>query len=436
MSILQRAVPMADLRATIRLALPLIAGQLAIFGQHLIDVMLAGHLGTQVLGAVAVGTNIWSLPVMATVGMMMAMPPSVAQLDGAGRRGETAALFRQSVWLAIMLGAVLQQVAWWGGPMLAGMIGLEPALVAEVVAFLRPISFEAPALGLFCACRGLTDGLGWPRVSLGFGMLGLVLLLPVAWMLMYGKFGLPALGAQGSGLATALVVWVQALAYLAYVRFSPRTRALGWGRGHRGPDWLVIGALLHLGVPMSISVLLEVGLFSAVALVIGGFGAAAIGAHQIALSVAGATFMVPLGLSMAITVRVGNAVGRGDPRGVRRAGLVGIGLAGITQSLACLLMLLMPRNIASLYTADPALLDGAVALLFLAALFQLSDGIQVASAGALRGLKDTRMPMVITLVAYWGAGMPLGWLLCFTTGLGVRGMWMGLVAGLSCAAVL
>lgn len=434
--IVRRAVVLQDLRETLVLALPLIAGQLALFGQHVVDVVLAGHLGARVLGVVAIGTNAWGIAVMAVVGVMMALPPGVAQLDGAGRRGEVVGLFRQAIWLALGVGVVMQQVAFWGGPMVVHAIGTEPGLAAETASFIRIISFAAPAVALFCACRGLTDGVSMPRVSLGFGLLGLVVLTPLGWAMMYGRLGFPAMGAEGCALANLITMWIAALSYLGYVRFSRQTRDLGWRRGGVRPDPAAILGLLRLGVPMSVSLVLEAGVFGAVALMIISFGEIAVGSHQIAMSVAALSFMVPLGLAMAVTVRVGNAVGRGDPVGMRRAGLVGVGTALVTQSVPCALMLTIPTTIAGLYTSDPALVAGAASLLALAALFQLSDGVQVASAGALRGLKDTRIPMFIAALSYWGVGMPTGWLLAFPGGFGVPGMWMGLIAGLTCAAVL
>ena len=430
------AAPLQEARALLRLALPLVAGQLSGIGLQVVDNVLAGHLGPRVLGATAVGGNVFSLALMAIIGVMMALPPSVAQLDGAGRRQEVGPLFRQALYLALTLGVLLQQAVWWGGPALVAASGVDPGIGADAGAFLRAISLGLPALGLFVACRGLSDGLSLPRPGMIFGVLGLVLLAPVGYVLMYGRLGWPALGAVGSGIATALVLWLEAAGFALYVRASPRYRALGWERGRRGPDLAAILGLLRLGAPIAVSVLLEVGLFSAAGLLIAGFGAVAAASHQLALNVAAVAFMVPLGLAMAITVRVGLAAGRGDDAGVRRAGLVGIGLTLLTQTASCAAMAGLPHAIISFYTRDAAVTAGAVTLLGFAALFQFSDGIQVAANGALRGLKDVQVPMLITAFSYWGAGMPVGWLLARPAGLRAPGMWIGLIVGLSCAAAL
>jgi MATE family multidrug resistance protein len=422
--------------ATLCLALPLVAGQLAQMAGGVVEVMLAGHLNAEVLGAVAVGNSVWMLPLMTLVGVMMAVSPSVAQLDGARRRGETPALFVQAAWIAVVLGTALGAAVFCAGPALADLAGIDPALHAGVRGFLRAVGPGAPAVGLFLACRGLCDGLSRTRVSMGFALLGLAVLAPLGWVLMYGRLGFPPLGAAGAGVATAAMCWVQSLALLAWLRLSPATAGLGWVGLRLRPDPAVLGALLRLGVPMAVSVLLEVGMFSTAALLIARFGPAAVAGHQIAMNVASLCFMVPLGLGMAITVRVGNAVGRADPAGVRRAVTAGLALVLVTQAVSCGLLLGLPRAIAGLYTTDPAVLGAAAGLLLLAAIFQFSDGIQVAAAGALRGLKDTRVPMLITAISYWGVGMPAGLYFAFGAGLRTPGLWIGLIAGLTVAAGL
>jgi multidrug resistance protein, MATE family len=244
------------------------------------------------------------------------------------------------------------------------------------------------------------------------------------------------MGAVGSGVTSAVVCWLQLGAFLSFMRLSPRYRGLGWRAGRRGPDLGAIGGLLKLGVPMAFSVLMEAGLFTAASLGISRFGDAAVASHQVALSIASVCFMVPLGLAMAVTVRVGNAVGRRDPAGVRRAGKAGLCITLATQTVSCAAMLAVPGAIVGLYTTDPLVVPGAVALLYMAAMFQFADGIQVVCNGALRGLKDARLPMLITGFAYWGVGLPVGLFLSFAMGHRAMGMWAGLVAGLSVAALL
>eukprot|EP01037_Dinobryon_pediforme_P005514 gene5514-5568_t len=425
-----------ELSIMLRLARPLVAGQVLLFGSNVVDTLLAGHLSAEVLGSVAVAGSIWSIPLMILQGLMFTVPAKVSQLIGANRRPEVGVVFRQALYLAFFVGVVLAGALWVLAEPIAVALQLQPELRSGVIAFLHALAPGIPALGLFMACRGFSDGLSRTGPAMWFGLLSIVLLLPLGYTLMYGALGIEGRGAGGSGLATAIVLWVEALVFMAYLSRARAYRGIGWERGAMGPDFGEIGGLLRLGVPMAASVVLETSLFSAASFSIAQFGAAAVAAHQIALNVAALSFMVPLGLAGAITVRVGDAAGAGDGARARRAGFLGVALVVATQSVSCLVMLLLPHTIAGLYSIDPQVQAGTVALLMFAAMFQLSDGIQVAANGALRGLHDTRVPALITLVAYWGIGMPVGVLLAFQAGLAARGMWLGLVAGLTVAAVL
>ncbi|SFR92411.1 multidrug resistance protein, MATE family [Dyella sp. OK004] len=424
-----------EIGATVRLALPLIAAQLAAVGTNVVDAVLAGHYSAHVLGAVAVGASIWALAIVSGIGMMMAVPPSVSQLDGAGRRHEVGAVFRQALWLAVGMGVLLWAGVRHAAPLI-DLIGVAPGLRADVVEFLHAISWGAPALTTYFALRGLSEGLSMTRPSMYFSLGGLAVLAPLGYVLMFGKFGLEPQGARGCGIATALVLWMEMLGFAFYVSRHPNYRGLNLGERFDLPSPHRIRELMSVGLPMAVTLLAEGGLFVAVALALGTLGEDVVASHQVALNIASFFFMIPLGLAMAITVRVGNAVGRGDAAGVRYAGFCGIGLTLVTQLVSAGLMLSLPHVIASLYTRDATVIALATQLIVLAGIFQFSDGIQVASNGALRGLKDTRAPMAMTLFAYWVIGMPVGWWLAFRHGLGARGMWMGLVAGLSVAAVL
>jgi MATE family multidrug resistance protein len=424
-----------EFREIFVLALPLILGQLSSIGMNVVDTLLAGHLNAHTLAAVAVGASLWSLAIVAAIGVMMAVPPSVAQLAGAGRHERIGPLFRQTLWLALALGLALFVLIRHAATLLHA-IGIEPGIAADTQKFLHAIAWGAPALTGYFALRGLSEGISLTRPTMYFGALGLLLLAPLGYVLMYGKLGFPQRGAQGSGMATAIVLWLQFFAFAIYLGVRRHYRYIAPFAHFEWPDWHAMLGLLRLGVPMGVSILMEAGLFVATALLIGSMGATVVAAHQVAINVASVAFMLPLGVAMATTIRVGNAVGRGDGAGVRYAGYAGITATLSTQAFSSLLMALLPLTIAKLYTDDAAVAATAAQLLLLAAIFQFADGIQVTANGALRGLKDTTVPMIITALAYWGVGMPIGYLLGFHHGYGARGMWMGLIAGLTAAAVL
>ena len=424
-----------ELTETLVLALPLIVSQLSAVGMNAIDAILAGHHGAETLGAVAIGASIWSLALVVAIGVTMAVPPSVAQLNGAGRREAIGPLFRQSLWLAFGLGLLL----WLGiraSIPLVRVIGIDPVLIDDVAGFLRAVSWGAPALAVFFTLRGMSAGIGITRPTMYFSLMALLVLGPIAYVLLYGGYGLPAFGATGIGAATAIVLWLETIGFALYMLLHRDFADLHLVARFERPNWHAIGELLRIGVPMGVTVLMEAGLFIATTLTIGTLGADTVASHQVALNVASLFFMIPLGIAMATTVRVGHAVGRDDPVGVRNAGCAGIGLTFATQTVSGAIMLLLPATIAAMYSNDATVIALAAQLMVLAALFQFPDGIQVAANGALRGLKDTRIPMFITTFAYWGVGMPVGWWLAFPHGMGARGMWVGLIAGLGVAAVL
>jgi MATE family multidrug resistance protein len=425
-----------ELRDTAVLAAPLILGQLSSIGMNVIDTLLAGHLNAHTLAAVAVGANVWALAIVTAIGVMMALPPTVAQLAGAGDRARCGVVFRQALWLAALLGVALLLAVRYGSPYLLAAVGVDQGIAADTVKFLRAIAWGAPALTTYFALRGLSEGLALTRPTMYFGLFGLALLAPIGYMLMYGRFGFPALGAQGSGLATATVLWLQVAAFASYLARRSKYAEVAPFARFDAPDWREIGALLRLGVPMGVAILMESTLFVCTALLLATLGEVTVASHQVAINVASVTFMVPLGLAMATTVRVGHGVGRGELAAARMAGLAGVGLSLATQLVSASVMALFALAIAHAYTDDMRVVALASQLLVLAAIFQLSDGIQVTANGALRGIKDTTVPMLITALAYWGIGMPVGYWLAFHAGYGAAGMWIGLAAGLTAAAVL
>ena len=420
-----------EMRASAVLAAPLVLGQLAAMAMGIVDTVLAGWHGPVTLAAVGVGSAMWTVAILVSIGVLMAIPPSVAQLNGAGRRAEIGPLFRQSVWLAAGLGVGLFALVRCG-PAALDAIGVSAETRPAAAAFLRAISWGAPALVLQMALRNLSEGIGWTRPTMIFGLGGLVLLAPLGWWLMFSR----GLGAAGLGYATAIVLWAQALGFYGYLRLDPHYRDLGLFARFDPPHWPPIRALLALGLPMGVSIFMEGSLFVVTALLIARLGTVQIAAHQIAVLVASLTFMVPLGVAMATTVRVGHAAGAGDASAVRWAGAAGYALAGIAQLGAVALMLSGGAWLAGLVTRDAAIAALATTLLGYAAVFQIPDGAQALSNGALRGLKDTRVPMAITVLAYWGVGLPLGAWLGLGRGLGAPGLWIGLICGLSVAATL
>ena len=420
---------------TLRLAGPLILGQVASVAMGFVDTIMAGRLSAAALAAVALGGALWSGVILFIMGTLMAVPAFVSQLDGAGRRREVGPLIHQVIWIALGL-ATLGIIALSSmGPVLV-WLDVEPSLRPVTMAYTTALCFGMPALCLYLVLRYLSEGLSLTRPTMYFGLLALAVNVPANYVLMYGKLGFPALGAVGCGIATTVVLWVQMLGLLWFVRSRPAYRRTRLFRALRPPNWLKIRELLQVGLPVGVAIFVEGSLFVSVALLMGSLGTTTVAGHQVAINFSALAFMIPLGLGLAASVRVGNAVGRQDQAEVRFRGWVAIGLVLGTQVISATIMFLFPGAIARVYSNDGEVIAVAVSLLYLAAIFQLPDGLQAAASGVLRGMKDTRGPMLITIVAYWFVGLPLGWWLGFSAGYGAPGLWMGMIAGLSVAAVL
>ena len=424
-----------EIRRTLLLAGPLIVGQLTSFGMNFVDTVMAGRLGRIDLGAIAIGSSIWAAGLLFILGVLMSVSPAVSQLDGAGRRAQAGEVTRQALWIALALAGlmwlVMRNTGW-----IMDVLELDARVASLALGYLKAMSWGAPALTGMLALRYFSEGTGLTRPTMYIGLMGIACNIPLNYVLMFGKLGFPAMGAVGCGWATAIVFWLQLLALAGYIATRPHYRPFGLYARWSRPNPREIRGLLAVGLPIGLMIFFEGSLFVGAALLIGTLGALPIASHQVAINFASMSFMIPVGLSGAITVRVGNAMGRRDFHGARVAGLVGIGIAGVFGACSATIMFLFPEAIARIYTAEREVIELAASLILLAAIFQVSDGLQVAAAGALRGLKDTRIPMLYSILAYWLVGMSLGWWLTFPQKWGPAGMWTGLIAGLSVAAVL
>ena len=421
--------------AILKLGGPLIAAQVAQVSIGFVDTVMAGNLSADALAAVAVGSNIWFLGVFVCMGLLMSVSPSVAQLFGAGRYEDIGPCVRQGLWLAVAASFLGMAVFRLAGPLFA-WLHIVPEIVPTALAFLHAISWGLPAMCIYQVLRSFSEGVSMTKPVMYTSLFALAGCTAGDYILMYGKLGMPKLGAVGSGVASAIVLWLMAAFMAAYIYFKRDYQKYGAFSRFDWPQRKPLLALLRLGMPISVSLLMEGGFFGAVALLMGSIGTTIVGGHQIAINFASMTFMVPLGVAMAVTVRVGHAIGRGEPDAARLSGFVGVSLAAAFMTFSALMLFTVPDVIAGLYTRDPEVMKTAVMLLSMAGIFQIFDGLQVAASGALRGLKDTKIPMLITAFAYWGIGMPLGYLLGITWDGGPRALWIGFICGLAVAAVL
>lgn len=429
---------LAEARANLRLAAPLIAAQLSFVGMHTVDTIMAGQLGGTALAAVSVGTNVWFLSFIVFMGLFMAVSPIVAQRVGAGRfAAETGGFLRNSLLLAVVLGAVWTLLVNLIAAPVIDRLGLSADTATLAKAYLRAIAWGAIPFCLCFALRNGCEGVGVTRVPLFAGLTALSLNIVVNLPLMYGAFGWPGLGAVGTAWGTVIAITGMLGIYLLAYRYEPTLAALRLF-AHR-PRWSPdLGEIFRLGAPIALTVVAEAWLFNLGGLLMARFGDAVVAAHQIAITFSSLVFMVPLSIGLATTIRVGQFVGAREAAGAARAGRAGIGLGALFATLSATLMVLAPTLIVGLYTDVPDVPDvAALAARFLglAALFQIFDCVQATANGALRGYKDTRIPMLVTVLAYWGVGLPVAAALAFATPVGPAGVWYGFIAGLAAAAL-
>lgn len=428
-----------ELRTLLALATPIIIAQLAYTAVGFVDTVMSGRYSARDLAAVALGNSIWVPVFLLMTGILLATTPKVAQRFGAGQHAEIGPLVRQALWLALAVGTLAGGLL-WNAEFVLHLMKVDADLIEPTMGYLHGVAFGMPCVALFHVLRCYSDGLGRTRPAMVVGLLGLLANIPLNYVLIYGKLGLSPLGSTGCGWATALAMLFMLLGMLWWIRRAPAYAATTPLQRFEGPDWTLIKRLLGIGLPIGIAVFAESSIFAVIALLIGGLGATVVAGHQIALNFASLVFMIPYSIGMAATVRVGQALGRGDPREARFAAGVSIVTALAYACLSATGMLLMLEPIARIYSSAPEVIEVAVALIIYAALFQFSDAIQVTAAGALRGYQDTRATMILTLFAYWGIGLPVGYLLGLTDLLGAAsgpaGLWQGLIVGLTCAALM
>jgi MATE family multidrug resistance protein len=430
----------AHMRATLALGVPLVGAQLAQMAINTTDVILVGWLGTTELASVVLATQMFFLVFIFGTGFTSAVVPMVAQALGHGDTRSVRRTVRMGLWIALAFGVLTAPLLWFSAPILLAL-GQQPDVAANAQSYLRIAQWGIfPALGLM-ALRSFVTGLEKGGIVLYVTIVMFLINAGVAYLLVFGHFGAPNMGLHGAAIASVAANLFGFVAALLYVESQPKMRAYEIFVRFWRPDWSMVREIVVLGLPISFTILAETSLFSAASLLMGIIGKLELAAHGIALQLAAIAFMIPLGLSQVATVRVGLANGRGDLLGVKRAAIAVLVVSVLFTTIGSVLYATMPRFFGNLFLdirkEDAAtVLELAVPLIVIAGAFQLVDGLQVVGASLLRGLKDTRVPMVLALIAYWPIGFSCAWVFAFPLGFRGEGVWFGFVTGLAAAAVL
>ncbi len=423
-----------ECKQTLKLAFPMMIGQLSQMLLGLADTLMVGRLGVTDLAALTFANALFSVPFIFGIGLLTGVTVITSNAKGAGNAAGVRASCRHGLYISVALGVLLFGIAWIVSLNLE-KLGQPPEVAERTVTFFRIIMLSAiPGLAAI-ALKNHADALHRPWTPFWISISGIGINVALNWVLIYGKLGSPAYGLEGAAIATLIARCMIFAGTLAWLMKAEGLREWVPFRWFRAPDFSELRKLLAIGLPASLQILCEVGAFSAAGLLMGRFGEAAMAGHQIALTCAGTAFMIPLGLSMALTVRMGQANGAGEIHRLRPIILSGWLIAILFSVLAVAFFALYGRPLSGMFIDSPDVIATAATLLFIVGFFQLADSLQVVSSGMLRGLHDAKVPAVMGFVSYWVVGLPLGLLLAIHFGMGPSGIWWGLAAGLTVAAV-
>ena len=425
----------SELRPLMKLAGPVILAEVGWMSMGLVDTVMVGPLGPAAIAATGMGSGVFTAIVIFGMGLMLGLDAFVSQAHGAGNERECVVWLHQGVWLACCAAPIAMALTW----ILYGTLdhwGLHPETRRLVGPYIRVISLSALPLLVYASFRRYLQGMHVVRPIMVALVSANIINAAANWVLIYGNLGMPALGVEGSAWATVSArVYMAAFLYFA-IRLKHRQR----GSHHPEVDLAIdparIRRLIALGFPAASQVALEVGVFAVATALAGRLDPVSSGAHQIALNIASLAFMVPLGLASSAAVRVGYAFGAGDRRRAARAGWTALATSCVIMTALGLVFFLWPVALLRVFSPDPRIIEIGVGLLAIAAAFQLFDGTQAVVTGALRGISETRMPMIVNVIGHWFLGLPVGYALCFRFGWGVTGLWIGLSIGLVVAALV
>ena len=424
-----------EISKTIKLAYPVIIGQLGIIMMGVVDSMMVGRLGPIPLAAASLGNSLIFLILIIGIGSSIVVSPLVAILVGGKRFYECGIYFRQSLLVNSILSLLMVGIILIGVNYIK-YLNQPPEVIESTIIYMTIVGFSAIPLMLFQTYKQFIEGLSIMKPAMIISLLANIINAFANWILIFGKFGFPQLGLAGAAWATFLSRVFMVIVIMIYVMRNKKFKQYDVTFHFRGINIPVMKKLLSLGLPSGFQYFFEVGAFTFAVIMIGWIGSNELAAHQIAINLASISFMAVLGISQAASIRVGNAMGEQNISNVRKAGFTAIGLGAAIMSLAGLTFILLNNFLPTLYIDDKAVISIASRLIIIAALFQLSDGTQAVGIGVLRGLTDVKGPTIITFVAYWIISLPIAYLLAFDFNLGVDGVWIGLLIGLTVSAIL
>ncbi|MCI4186611.1 MATE family efflux transporter [Dickeya dianthicola] len=431
---------LSEARHLLALAIPVIIAQVSQTSMGVVDTIMAGSYSATDMAAVAVGTSIWLPAILFGHGLLMALTPVVANLNGSGRRDRIAHQTQQAFLLAAAISILTMIVLYQGKYVINLMHDGAPELADKAVKYLHALLWGVPGYLFYQVLRSQCEGLSKTKPGMVIGFIGLLINIPINYVFIHGKLGMPELGGVGCGVATASVYWMMMLMMAAYSRHAYWLKDIRQFKPQLKPDWAVLKRLSSMGLPIALALLFEVTLFAIVALLVLPLGVVNVAGHQIALNFSSLMFVLPLSVGVAATIRVGHRLGEGSAEAARVAARTGIATGVLLAMCTAIFTITLREPIAMLYNKNPDVVAMASHLMLLAAVYQISDAVQTIGSGVLRGYKDTRAIFFITFIAYWLLGLPSGYALALTDILvpriGPAGFWWGFIIGLTSSATM
>ena len=423
----------------IKLSIPLFIAQFAQTAMGFVDTIMASGVSPTDMAAVAIAASIWLPCILFGVGVLIALIPLIAQAHGANDLANIPKTGQQGIYLSLLLSIPIAIVL-FNASYLMVIMDIEPLLAEITTHYLYAMIFAIPAFLLFQALRNYIEGLSLTKPAMVIGFIGLLVNIPLNWMFVYGELGAPTLGGAGCGVATAIVYWIMCFMLAAYVFYTRKLKYYPLFKQFSKPDFKQIYTITKLGVPVAIAIFFEVTIFAAVAILVAPLGPLVVASHQIAINYSSMIFMLPMSIASAVSIRVGYNLGKKDNNGAKQASYAGLALGLGLSVITALLSIIFKEQIALLYSDSKEVIDLAITLILLSAIYQCVDAIQVVAAGALRGYKEMNAIFTRTFISYWIVGLPLGYILGMTDWLvepmGAEGFWIGITVGLTTAAVL
>ncbi|GIP32841.1 MATE family efflux transporter [Paenibacillus sp. J2TS4] len=413
---------------------PILVTQVAMYAMSFFDTVMSGNVSPEDLAGVAIGSSLWMPVFTGLTGILMAVTPTVAQLVGAGKRDRVPLTVMQGLYLSAAISVLLIVLGGLALNPILNLMDLEESVRHVALNYLFALAFGVFPLFMYTVLRCFIDALGHTRVTMIITLLSLPINVFFNYVLIFGKFGFPAMGGIGAGVATSITYWcICVIAAIVVYRNEPfsgfqvmrRFPAVAWS------EWF---ELLKIGVPIGLAIMLETGIFAAVTLLMSNFNTITIAAHQAAINFASFLYMIPMSISMGLTIMVGYEIGARRPTDAKQYSYIGIGMALMMSTLCAIALFIFNGQVAGLYSNDSVVIELTKQFLYYAIFFQLSDAIAAPIQGALRGYKDVNVTFIVALISFWGIGLPVGYVLANYTSLGAYGYWIGLIAGLALGA--